>query len=124
MLKMTPYPAQLLKASPGSLPQLGDSQKVTCTAASPRGHPYWGQPQGEMDPATLAKENIFMEGKGSGRKLVTHPSNAHTTSSFHIMEKREQVEMISRRSLLLPVAWETQLISVLGGLRPLSSGKK
>lgn len=65
-----------------------------------------------------------MEEKGSGRKLGMHPSSALMAWFFHGSERSMQVEMMLRGSLLLPAAWETQLVRVLGGARPLSSGKE
>lgn len=120
LLKMMLYPAQTLKASP----EAGDSQEVTHVASSPGGYLHWCQPWGEVDPGGPMKENIRMEEKGSGRKLGMLPSSAHMPQSFHGTERSVQVEMMPRGSLLLPEAWETQLVPVLGGPRLLISGKK
>ena len=90
--------------------QLGDSREVTHTAASPRGYLHWCQPRGEMDPGGPMKENALMEEKGSGKKLGTHPSNALMAWPFHGTERSVRVEMMPRGRLLLPVAWEIQLV--------------
>lgn len=121
LLKMMPYPSEL-QGFPRR--QLGDSRVVTCTASIPRQYLRWCQSQGEMDPGRSMKKKILMEEKGSRRELVMHPSSTHMGLSFHGTERSMQVEMMSRESLLLSATWETQLIWVLGGPGPLSSGKE